>query len=116
MYLCDPYQAQSWDGLHAHESGLFGDHILPELKRHIGLLGKELAKLLDDQYASFLAISDLVLKNIFQDRLNSTMERPQSFLSGHEGWIHGWRQICWHCQDQVFILCDPSKSNAVKFL
>ncbi|KAF8900821.1 hypothetical protein CPB84DRAFT_1815310 [Gymnopilus junonius] len=49
MHLCDPYQALSWDGLHAHESGLFGDHILPELKRVIGLLGKEAAKQLDKQ-------------------------------------------------------------------
>ncbi|KAF8910223.1 hypothetical protein CPB84DRAFT_1938167 [Gymnopilus junonius] len=49
MHLCDPYQALSWDGLHAHESGLFGDHILLELKRVIGLLGKEAAKQLDKQ-------------------------------------------------------------------
>ncbi|KAF8896734.1 hypothetical protein CPB84DRAFT_1681981 [Gymnopilus junonius] len=46
---CDPYQATSWDGLHAHDSGLFGAHILPELKRLVDVLGKEYAKLLDTQ-------------------------------------------------------------------
>ncbi|PPQ71542.1 hypothetical protein CVT26_010402 [Gymnopilus dilepis] len=47
--FCNPYQAQSFDGLHAHESGLFADHIFPELKRWIDALGKSHAKLLDDQ-------------------------------------------------------------------
>ncbi|KAF8871312.1 hypothetical protein CPB84DRAFT_1903942 [Gymnopilus junonius] len=46
---CDPYQATSWDGLHAHDSGLFGAHILPELKCLVDVLGKEYAKLLDTQ-------------------------------------------------------------------
>ncbi|KAF8887634.1 hypothetical protein CPB84DRAFT_1749688 [Gymnopilus junonius] len=46
---CDPYQATSWDGLHAHDSGLFGAHILPELKCLVDVLGKEYVKLLDTQ-------------------------------------------------------------------
>ncbi|KAF8899527.1 hypothetical protein CPB84DRAFT_1815674 [Gymnopilus junonius] len=46
---CDPYQATSWDGLHAHDSSLFGAHILPELKCLVDVLGKEYAKLLDTQ-------------------------------------------------------------------
>ncbi|KAF8884263.1 hypothetical protein CPB84DRAFT_1750433 [Gymnopilus junonius] len=49
MFLCDPYQALSWDGLHAHQSGLFADHIFPELKCLVGLLPrwKEKSKQLD---------------------------------------------------------------------
>ena len=49
MNLCDPYQAQSWDGLHAHDSGLFADHIWSEFKRIVGILGKAVAKQIDNQ-------------------------------------------------------------------
>lgn len=49
MAYCDPYKATSWDGLHAHDSGLFGDHIWAEIKRILTALGKKQSKQLDDQ-------------------------------------------------------------------
>lgn len=52
MAYCDPYKATSWDGLHAHDSGLFGDHIWAEIKRILIALGKKESKQLDDQWLS----------------------------------------------------------------
>jgi hypothetical protein len=49
LNFCDPYQVQSWDGLHAHDTGLFADHIWPEFKCIVGILGKAAAKKVDNQ-------------------------------------------------------------------
>ncbi|KAF8887442.1 hypothetical protein CPB84DRAFT_1816617 [Gymnopilus junonius] len=49
MAHCDPYKATSWDGLHAHDSGLFGDHIWAEVKQILTALGKKESKQLDNQ-------------------------------------------------------------------
>jgi hypothetical protein len=48
LNFCDPYQAQSWDGLHAHDARLFADHIWPEFKCIVGILGKAAAKKVDN--------------------------------------------------------------------
>ncbi|KAF8895008.1 hypothetical protein CPB84DRAFT_1816018 [Gymnopilus junonius] len=49
MAHCDPYKATSWDGLHAHDSGLFGDHIWAEVKQILTALGKKESKQLNNQ-------------------------------------------------------------------
>lgn len=45
----DPYQALSWDRLHAYHGGLFSDHIWSEFKRVVDELGKKQAKQIDRQ-------------------------------------------------------------------
>jgi hypothetical protein len=49
MNFCNPYHVQGWDGLYAHDSGLFSDHIFPEFKCILGILGKAAAKKIDIQ-------------------------------------------------------------------
>ena len=47
----DPYQALSFDRLHSHHSGLWGDHLFSQIKLHIkSLEGRQDSKL-DMQYA-----------------------------------------------------------------
>ncbi|KAJ7707650.1 hypothetical protein B0H17DRAFT_1033442 [Mycena rosella] len=46
----DPHHAISFDRLHSHQSGLWGDHLFGQIKLHVGKLGgRQLAKL-DQQF------------------------------------------------------------------
>ena len=49
----DPYQAISWDGMHAHDHGLGGKHLWPALQDYIGLCGRAGPVKVDAQYAAF---------------------------------------------------------------
>lgn len=44
----DPYEALSFDRLHTFHSGLFGDHLWTQLKKHIESLGRDASTLVDD--------------------------------------------------------------------
>ncbi|KAJ3006719.1 hypothetical protein NUW54_g3829 [Trametes sanguinea] len=46
----DPYQALSFDRLHAFHSGLFGHHYWTEFKKHVQNVSNEAVKLIDAQY------------------------------------------------------------------
>ena len=35
VHFSDPYQAISWDGMHAHDHGLGGKHLWPALQNYI---------------------------------------------------------------------------------
>lgn len=48
MRYTDPYRAASFDRLHTHNGGLGGDHILPQIKKHIELLGRQYIKRVDE--------------------------------------------------------------------
>ncbi|KAI0055128.1 hypothetical protein BV25DRAFT_1816053 [Artomyces pyxidatus] len=45
----DPYQALSFDCLHAYHLGLFGRHLLPEIQAYLNRLERETKFLVDDQ-------------------------------------------------------------------
>ncbi|KZT70542.1 hypothetical protein DAEQUDRAFT_667378, partial [Daedalea quercina L-15889] len=45
----DPYKALSFDKLHSHDSGLFGDHIWPEVVRIIRAHGNQAVQKVDQQ-------------------------------------------------------------------
>lgn len=47
------YKATSWDRLHAYHGGLFSDHLWEEVKTIADGLGKELTKLIDNQYVFY---------------------------------------------------------------
>jgi hypothetical protein len=49
----DPYAALSWDRLHAYHGGLFSDHLWSEVLEILGVLGKNMAQLVDNQYVFF---------------------------------------------------------------
>ncbi|KAF7289198.1 hypothetical protein MIND_01381000 [Mycena indigotica] len=48
--LSDPYHALSFDRLHSHHSGLWGDHLFGQLKQHLILLGPRKTAVLDQQF------------------------------------------------------------------
>ncbi|KAK0484117.1 hypothetical protein EDD18DRAFT_1361964 [Armillaria luteobubalina] len=50
---CDPFCSLSFDPLHAHDNGLFGDHLRGELISQIGALGGESVGQADDQIKLF---------------------------------------------------------------
>ncbi|KAK0207308.1 hypothetical protein IW262DRAFT_1302901 [Armillaria fumosa] len=50
---CDPFRALSFDSLHAHDNGLFGDHLRSEVVSRIEALGSESVGWADDQIKRF---------------------------------------------------------------
>ncbi|KAJ7700548.1 hypothetical protein B0H14DRAFT_3100108 [Mycena olivaceomarginata] len=46
----DPHRAISFDRLHSHHSGLWGDHLFPQLKIHLKELGDRQSAKLDQQF------------------------------------------------------------------
>ncbi|KAK0499398.1 hypothetical protein EDD18DRAFT_1102761 [Armillaria luteobubalina] len=50
---CDPFQALSFDGLHAYDNGLFGDHIRKEVISQVEALGSKSVGWADDQIKCF---------------------------------------------------------------
>ena len=48
MWLTDPFHASSFDHLHNNNGGLEADHILPQLFKHIELLGWQAVRWVDD--------------------------------------------------------------------
>ncbi|KAK0209734.1 hypothetical protein IW262DRAFT_1302020 [Armillaria fumosa] len=50
---CDPFRSLSFDPLHAHDNGLFGDHLRSEVVSRIGALGAESVGQADDQIKLF---------------------------------------------------------------
>ncbi|KAK0492346.1 hypothetical protein EDD18DRAFT_1358011 [Armillaria luteobubalina] len=50
---CDPFRSLSFDPLHAHNNGLFGDHLRGELVSRIGALGRESVGQADNQIKLF---------------------------------------------------------------
>ncbi|KAJ6510938.1 hypothetical protein C8R45DRAFT_1050416 [Mycena sanguinolenta] len=48
----DPHHAVSFDRLHSHHSGLWGDHLFPQLKLHLMSLGARQSAKLDQQFNS----------------------------------------------------------------
>ncbi|KAJ7059195.1 hypothetical protein C8F01DRAFT_1370778 [Mycena amicta] len=48
--LTDPHQANSFDRLHSHHSGLFGDHLLSQVKLHLENLGARQVATFDKQF------------------------------------------------------------------
>ena len=53
MAYTDPHQALSFDRLHLSHTGLFGDHLLLQIKQHIESLGHHAIKSVDDQLVIF---------------------------------------------------------------
>ncbi|KAF7353173.1 hypothetical protein MSAN_01504900 [Mycena sanguinolenta] len=49
----DPHHAISFDRLHSHHSGLWGDHLFPQLKLHLKSLGDRQTAKLDQQFNNF---------------------------------------------------------------
>lgn len=52
----DPYQALSWDGMHAHDHGLGGKHLWPALQNYIKQYGRAGPAKVDAQYAAFVLV------------------------------------------------------------
>ncbi|KAK0493804.1 hypothetical protein EDD18DRAFT_1107781 [Armillaria luteobubalina] len=50
---CDPFRVLSFDGLHAYDNGLFGDHIRKEVISRVEALGSESVGWADDQIKCF---------------------------------------------------------------
>ncbi|KAK0219165.1 hypothetical protein IW262DRAFT_1462797 [Armillaria fumosa] len=50
---CDPFRALSFDSLHAHDNGLFGDHLRSEVVSRIEALGSKSVGWADDQIKCF---------------------------------------------------------------
>ncbi|KAF8145268.1 hypothetical protein K438DRAFT_1910860 [Mycena galopus ATCC 62051] len=46
----DPHQAISFDRLHSHHSGLWGDHLFAQIKLHLTILGPRHSAKLDQQF------------------------------------------------------------------
>ncbi|KAJ6467793.1 hypothetical protein C8R45DRAFT_1055381 [Mycena sanguinolenta] len=55
----DPHHAISFDQLHSHHSGLWGDHLFPQLKLHLISLGDRQSAKLDQQFNRFPPWRDL---------------------------------------------------------
>ncbi|KAJ6468344.1 hypothetical protein C8R45DRAFT_1055287 [Mycena sanguinolenta] len=55
----DPHHAISFDRLHSHHSGLWGDHLFPQLKLHLISLGDRQSAKLDQQFNRFPPWRDL---------------------------------------------------------
>ena len=49
MAYTDPHLALCFDRLHTFHGGLFGDHLFPQIKRHIESLGRHAIKSVDDK-------------------------------------------------------------------
>ncbi|KAJ7824630.1 hypothetical protein B0H14DRAFT_3728340 [Mycena olivaceomarginata] len=54
----DPHRAISFDRLHSHHSGLWGDHLFPQLKIHFKELGDRQSAKLDQQNVDFVHASE----------------------------------------------------------
>lgn len=52
----DPYQALSWDGMHAHDHGLGGKHLWPALQNYIKQYGRAGPATVDAQYVAFVLL------------------------------------------------------------
>ena len=52
----DPYQAISWDGMHAHDHGLGGKHLWPALQKYIKQYGRAGPAKVDDQYVASVLV------------------------------------------------------------
>jgi hypothetical protein len=52
----DPYQALSWDGMHAHDHGLGGKHLWPALQNYIKQYGRAGPATVDAQFVLLVEI------------------------------------------------------------
>ena len=52
VHFSDPYQAISWDGMHAHDHGLGGKHLWPVLQQYIKQYGRAGLAKVDAQYVT----------------------------------------------------------------
>ena len=51
----NPYRALSFDDLHFDDSGIWGDHIFEELKKHILQAGRDASTALDNRFVTLFS-------------------------------------------------------------
>ncbi len=85
---CEIYRALSWDRLHAYHLGLFGKHLLGELKRLLEDRPdkKEILLKVEKQYSVFIFVNRILL-NIYDYRLREIARWPglYHFTTLHTG-------------------------------